>query len=81
MSDSLPDSEVLGRRVCLGCNPDADPSREILQLYWCTAHEPSTQGEMDAYVNRDRYRLPPPQDRSSRAKGAVRCSRAPRRSA
>lgn len=38
MSDDLSDTPALGRVVCLGCEPDADPTREILDSRSCEQH-------------------------------------------
>ena len=55
MTDSLADTPCLARRVCLSCEPDADPAREILEIRYCAEHELRTDGADDARVNRDRY--------------------------
>jgi hypothetical protein len=34
----LPDSPALGRTVCLGCDPTADPAVDILNIIPCDAH-------------------------------------------
>jgi hypothetical protein len=44
MTDNLPDSAPAGRRVCLGCEPEADPIAEILDLFWCFQHPQSDRG-------------------------------------
>ena len=48
MADNLPDSGSRGRRVCLGCEPEADPSVEILDTFWCYSHPQSDRGLEDA---------------------------------
>lgn len=47
MSDTLPDTPVLGRRYCPTCEPEADPTREILSTAYCTTHEPGCRGADD----------------------------------
>ena len=47
MADNLPDSGSQGRRVCLGCEPEADPIAEILDTFWCYLHPQSDRGSED----------------------------------
>lgn len=44
------DSPVLARQYCPGCEPDADPFAEILDVHWCDTHIPSRDGVDDAAV-------------------------------
>ena len=53
--DYLPDSPYLARHCCPTCEPDADPTRAILELRYCPAHELRTDGADDGQVNRERY--------------------------
>ena len=48
MTDYLPDTPSVARAYCPGCEPDADPSREILDVRWCESHCPARDGADDA---------------------------------
>ena len=48
-------SEADIRSVCLGCEPDRDPSVEIFHIYQCPAHTQDTSGAMDRLVQQDAY--------------------------
>lgn len=37
----------VARLYCPGCEPDADPTAEILDVRWCTEHTPSWAGAED----------------------------------
>lgn len=50
MTDYLPDSPVVGRAWCPGCEPGADASAEILDVQYCYAHPPAREGAADADV-------------------------------
>lgn len=50
MSDFLNDTPMLARHVCPGCEPEADPTREIVDTRWCSAHAPREGGSEDAQV-------------------------------
>lgn len=50
MSDWLPDTPAVGRAYCPGCEPGADPSREILDVRWCESHYPPRDGADDEIV-------------------------------
>ncbi len=50
MTDFRSDSPALARLYCPGCEPDADPFAEILDVHWCDAHSPSREGSDDATV-------------------------------
>jgi hypothetical protein len=50
MMDHIQDSPVLGRSCCPGCEPEADPIREILDIRWCDAHSPLNDGLDDGLV-------------------------------
>lgn len=43
----LPDSPVVGRAYCPGCEPTADPDQEILDVRWCDTHAPPRDGADD----------------------------------
>lgn len=55
MSDHLTDSAPVARAYCPGCEPDADPIREILDVRWCELHTPAREGAEDATVNADGF--------------------------
>jgi hypothetical protein len=38
MSEYNPDSPKLSRLYCPGCEPEADPSVEILEIFRCSEH-------------------------------------------
>jgi hypothetical protein len=48
MADYIPDTPAIGRIYCPGCEPDADPIREILDVRWCQNHAPQGGGVDDA---------------------------------
>jgi hypothetical protein len=50
MSDWLPETANLARSCCPGCEPDADPLAEILQIDYCALHRPSLAGSDDDRV-------------------------------
>jgi hypothetical protein len=52
-SDSLVGTLPGGRSHCPGCEPRADPMREILEFQWCEAHAPSRDGLDDGRVHFD----------------------------
>ena len=49
-TNSLPDTSPAPRSYCPGCEPDADPGREILDLHWCASHAPAYNGVDDPTV-------------------------------
>ncbi|HEV8583430.1 MAG TPA: hypothetical protein VGT02_00515 [Methylomirabilota bacterium] len=50
MPDDIRDTPTLGRSYCPGCEPDADPLAEILDVRWCDAHPPANLGLDDGLV-------------------------------
>jgi len=50
MTEYLRDSPAVARSYCPVCEPDADPSREILDVHWCVAHAPGWSGTDDGAV-------------------------------
>jgi hypothetical protein len=46
----IPDSPSVARLYCPECEPDADPSSEILDVRWCTGHAPSYAGRDDLVI-------------------------------
>ena len=55
MTEFITDAAVVARSYCPGCEPDADPTREILDVRWCDAHVPSRDGAEDAVVTSDAF--------------------------
>jgi hypothetical protein len=47
----LADSPVIARPYCPGCEPGADPMREVLDVRWCDEHTPLREGSDDERVN------------------------------
>jgi len=39
MTDDLKDTPFVGRTYCPGCEPDADPIREVLTILRCWQHQ------------------------------------------
>lgn len=52
-SDDLPDTPSVARVFCPGCEPDADPAGEILEVRWCSSHRRGDAGIEDARVGAD----------------------------
>jgi hypothetical protein len=50
VTDSLPETPCVARAYCPGCEPDADPSQEILDVWWCEPHSPAHGGADDDLV-------------------------------
>lgn len=55
MTDFLTDTPSVARSYCPGCEPDADPCREILDVRWCDAHTPARDGLDDGSVTAEAY--------------------------
>ncbi|OLC17340.1 MAG: hypothetical protein AUH29_02160 [Candidatus Rokubacteria bacterium 13_1_40CM_69_27] len=55
MTEFIADAPVVARSYCPGCEPDADPTREILDVRWCDAHAPTRDGSDDAVVTSDAF--------------------------
>jgi hypothetical protein len=55
VSDYLTDSAPIARAYCPGCEPNADPIREILDVRWCEGHAPAREGCDDSTVNSDGF--------------------------
>jgi hypothetical protein len=55
VTDFLPDSPAIARPYCPSCEPDADPSSEILDVRWCAAHTPVSTGSHDDAVTTEAY--------------------------
>lgn len=50
MSDWHGDTPDLAKPFCPGCQPDVDPSREIVRTEWCGMHIPDRAGLDDLLV-------------------------------
>jgi hypothetical protein len=44
------ETRSVARSYCPGCEPEADPVSEILDVGWCDAHNPTVDGLEDAKV-------------------------------
>ncbi|HEV8639939.1 MAG TPA: hypothetical protein VGV13_02455 [Methylomirabilota bacterium] len=55
MTEFIADAPVVARSYCPGCEPDADPTREILDVRWCDAHAPTRDGCDDTAVTSDAF--------------------------
>jgi hypothetical protein len=55
VDDYLPDSPVVSRSYCPGCEPEADPSKEVLDVRWCERHAPDRDGRDDDAVRSQQY--------------------------
>ena len=55
MSHSMQDTPSVARVYCPGCEPEADPTAEILDLRWCEPHSPQRDGADDTVVTAAAY--------------------------
>jgi hypothetical protein len=55
VSEQTPDSPVVARAWCPGCEPFADPILQILEVRYCDQHSPSRDGADDGYVTSDSH--------------------------
>lgn len=55
MSDSIIETPSLGVRWCPVCEPDRDPTREILDTAYCGPHFPVRDGSADAGTGDSRH--------------------------
>jgi hypothetical protein len=53
VSEHLPDSPIVARAWCPGCEPFADPTLQILDLRYCEQHAPGREGSDDLNVTLD----------------------------
>lgn len=51
MTEYLADSPAVARPYCPGCEPGADPLREVLDVRWCDEHVPVREGTADQRVD------------------------------
>jgi len=54
-TDYLSDSPYVARACCPGCEPDADPSQDILDVRWCESHSLVRDGADDEVVIASAY--------------------------
>ena len=47
----MQDTPSVARVYCPGCEPEADPTSEILDLRWCEPHSPLRNGVDDTVVS------------------------------
>ena len=45
-----PRSSIVVRPYCPSCEPDTDPTRDLVELRWCPAHAPAWGGSDDLLV-------------------------------
>src|SRR3989442_14379197 len=57
MTDYTRDTPSLGRTYCPGCEPETDPTLEILDVRWCDAHTLQHDGVDDGLVSATAYLL------------------------
>jgi hypothetical protein len=50
VTDFLAETPSVARLYCPGCEPEADPTAEILDVRWCELHAPVRDGADDAGV-------------------------------
>lgn len=55
MSDYLPDTPPVSRHWCPICEPEADPTSEVLETRYCEPHTPTRDGAEDGKVNAYAY--------------------------
>jgi hypothetical protein len=55
VTEYLADSPVVSRPYCPGCEPDADPMRELLDVRWCDEHVPVRAGSDDERVDSEAF--------------------------
>lgn len=55
MAENITDTPMVARAYCPGCEPDADPTLEILDARWCEAHSPLREGCDDGLVASTAY--------------------------
>ena len=57
MTDYTRDTPALGRTYCPGCEPETDPTLEILDVRWCDTHALQHGGADDSLVSATAYLL------------------------
>jgi hypothetical protein len=53
--DYFSETPHVARAYCPGCDPDADPSQEILDVCWCESHAPARDGADDELMTVSAY--------------------------
>jgi hypothetical protein len=55
VSDHIAETPNLARTYCPDCEPEADPSVEILETRYCSTHGTTIGGSEDEHVNSSTY--------------------------
>jgi hypothetical protein len=55
VTEPIRDTPSVARPYCPACEPDTDPSSEILDVRWCSAHTPASSGVDDEAVAMESY--------------------------
>ena len=55
VTEYLPDTPCVARAYYPGCEPDADPCQEILEVRWCESHSPVRDAADDEVVTASAY--------------------------
>jgi hypothetical protein len=55
VTEFIADATCVARAYCPGCEPGADPTREILDVRWCDGHAPARDGSDDAVVTSEAF--------------------------
>lgn len=55
MSEYVQDTPSLGRFYCPACEPEADPTAEVLDVRYCESHAPLRDGADDVLVGAAAY--------------------------
>jgi hypothetical protein len=55
LTEPIRDTPSVARPYCPACEPDTDPSLEILDVRWCSAHTPASSGLDDEAVAMESY--------------------------
>src|SRR4029450_7334288 len=55
MTEYTPDTPLVARLYCPGCEPAPDPTAEVLAVLWCQSHLPIRGGLDDAVVSASAY--------------------------
>jgi hypothetical protein len=50
MSEHIADTPSIARLYCPSCDPEADPTLEVLDVRWCESHSPRSAGSHDDVV-------------------------------
>jgi hypothetical protein len=55
MGEYIADTVSVARAYCPGCEPEADPLSEILDVHWCELHLPHREGLDDTRIEAAAY--------------------------